>query len=317
MSFSDDGGDTWTRPATLFQATDLCNGFDPVIGRCVEDGVAGARDDLGPAPSIDIANGAPTGVGATNQIVDAWADGRGGLNHEDVLFSTSTAGGLPGTWTDPTAVEQSGDRAYYAAPAISPDGKDVYLTYNAFTTPWRFNTTDTRGLVGVVLHADVSGGTVGSFSLAHRGAVGDPRASSQNNLQAEFLGDYVYTAATNDYGVGVWNDTRNGADCPAIDAWRMSLRTSGDPLPAGASRDQEGDEDRGSDAPADPTTPAPQVACPATWGNSDIFASSIADPTPDTAAAPVTATGPAAAPAGDGSTGHDHGHGHGKGHGKH
>jgi hypothetical protein len=210
-----------------------------------------------------------------------------------------------------------GDRAYYAAPAISPDGKDVYLTYNAFTTPWRFNTTDTRGLVGVVLHADVSGGTVGSFSLAHRGAVGDPRASSQNNLQAEFLGDYVYTAATNDYGVGVWNDTRNGADCPAIDAWRMSLRTSGDPLPAGASRDQEGDEDRGSDAPADPATPAPQVACPATWGNSDIFASSIADPTPDTAAAPVTATGPAAAPAGDGSTGHDHGHGHGKGHGKH
>jgi hypothetical protein len=125
MSFSDDGGDTWTRPATLFQATDLCNGFDPVIGRCVEDGVAGARDDLGPAPSIDIANGAPTGVGATNQIVDAWADGRGGLNHEDVLFSTSTAGGLPGTWTDPTAVQLSGDRAYYAAPAISPAGGDV------------------------------------------------------------------------------------------------------------------------------------------------------------------------------------------------
>ena len=315
MSYSDDGGDTWTRPVTLFHATDLCNGFDPVIGRCVEDGVAGARDDLGPAPSIDIANGAPTGDGATNQIVDAWADGRDGLNNEHVLFTTSTAGGLPGTWTGPRAVEQSGDRAYYAAPAISPDGNDVYLTYNAFTTPWRFNTTDPRGLVGVVLHADVSDGTVGSFSLAHRGDVGDPRASSQNNLQAEFLGDYVYTAATNDYGVGVWNDMRNGADCPAIDDWRMSLRTSGEPLPAGVSREQEGDEDRGTEAAADPARPAPQVDCPPTWGNSDIYASSIADPTPETAAAPVTTAAPVAAPAGDASGGH--GQGKGKGHRKH
>ena len=53
--------------------------------------------------------------------------------------------------------------------------------------------------------------------------VGDPRTSSQNNFQAEFLGDYVYAAAIRAGAVGVWNDVRNGADCPAIDAWRLSL----------------------------------------------------------------------------------------------
>ena len=323
MSYSDDGGHTWTRPVTLFHATDLCTGFDPVILRCVEDGVAGARDDLGPAPSIDIANGAPTGIGATNQIVDAWADGRDGLNSEDVLFSTSTGGGLLGTWTAPTAIEQAGDRGYYAAPAISPDGRDVYVVYNGFTTPWRFNTTDPRGLVGVVLHADVAGGTVGAFSLLHRGAVGDPRASSQNNLQAEFLGDYVYAAATNDYGVGVWNDARNATPCDAMNVWRMSLRSTGEPIPPGFSREQQGDEDTGAPTQAgDVPVPAPGVVCPATFGNTDIYAGSFADPSADPATTTVTTasttstTSTASGGASDSSTTAtpgDQGKGHGKG----
>ncbi|MBO0787941.1 MAG: hypothetical protein J2P33_17900, partial [Actinobacteria bacterium] len=112
-------------------------------------------------------------------------------------------------------------------------------------------------LVGVMLHADVSNGMIGPFGTVARGVSGDPRASAQNDLTAEFLGDYVYTAATRTGAVGVWNDTRNGADCPAIDAWRQSLRT-GTALP----------------------TPAPQADCPAAFGNSDIFGASVSDPTP-------------------------------------
>ena len=36
--------------------------------------------------------------------------------------------------------------------------------YNAFTTPFRTNTTDPRALVGVVMHADVAGAGTGAFS---------------------------------------------------------------------------------------------------------------------------------------------------------
>jgi hypothetical protein len=315
MITSDNGGHNWSRPRHLFTAVDLCTGFDPVINRCVMDGVAGARDDLGPAPSVDIANGAPTGADATNEIVDTWADGRDGLNSEDVMFSYSTNRGE--SWASPTRIQQpSSDRGYYSAPGISPDGKDVYVVYNAFTTPWRFNTTDPRGLVGVVLHSDIgAGGAPTGFTVLHRGAVGDPRASSQNNLEAEFRGDYVYAVATRDYGAAVWNDVREGSPCAAMNAWRMSLRTTGDPIPFGADRTREGDEDEDADVPSDQPDdiprPAPNLDCPATFGNTDIFGGSYADPSAD-----ATAVATATAVQGQGSNGNGKGHGNGKGKGK-
>jgi len=255
MYKSTDGGAHFTGPALLASAVDP-GVFDPVIGRPVMDGIAGARNDLADGPSVDIANGAPTGADATNRIVLTWSDGRLGLNHEQLLLMTSTDGGA--SFSGPSAVPlTAGDRPYYTAPAISPNGTDVYITYNAFTTPYRDDTSSMRGLVGVILHADVTGGTIGAFGTLARGVVGDPRASSQNNLQAEFLGDYVYTAATRAGAVGVWNDVRNAADCPKMDTWRLSLRT-------------------GTSVPR----PAPQADCPATFGNSDIFGAAVLDPTP-------------------------------------
>jgi hypothetical protein len=291
------------------------------------DGVPGARDDLGPAPSVDIANGAPTGADATDEIVDTWADGRDGLNSEDVMFSYSTDRGE--SWASPTRIQQpSSDRGYYSAPAISPDGKDVYVVYNAFTTPWRFNTADPRGLVGVVLHSDVgANGAPAGFSVLHRGAVGDPRGSSQNNLEAEFLGDYVYAVATRDYGAAVWNDARNASPCAAMNAWRMSLRTTGEPIPFGADRSREGDEDEDADVPFDQEDavprPAPNLDCPATFGNTDIYGGSYADPSADATATATTATAAATAThgqgqkgnAGGGSNGNGNGHGNGNGKG--
>jgi hypothetical protein len=123
MIRSFDGGAHWQRPVDIFTAFDTCNAFEPSIGRCVEDGVGGARSDLSPAPSVDIANGAPSGSDASNRLVLTWVDGRDGLNHEHVLFSTSTTGG--DSWTAPRQVERAGDRGYYSAPAISPNGTDV------------------------------------------------------------------------------------------------------------------------------------------------------------------------------------------------
>lgn len=263
MVKSFNGGKSWTPPKNIGLAVDTCFSvqFDGNGFRCVEDGVAGARDDLSSAPSIDIANGAPTGTDATDEIVRTWVDGRNGVNNVPVFTSYSTDGG--NTWSTPAAQQTAGDRGYYSAVAISPGGTDAYLVYNAFTTPFRDDTTSPRGLVGVVKHADIgAGGALGAFSDLHRSPTGDPRGSAQNNLWLEFLGDYVYAVATDTYGAAVWNDTRRAADCPAIDAWRQAAQNAI------------------ANGTAVPTPPAPQQDCPATFGNSDIFGGSYADPTP-------------------------------------
>jgi hypothetical protein len=56
MFKSFDGGRSWTKMQTVRQITDPCFFVDPVYGRCVMDGFAGARTDLSATPSIDIAN---------------------------------------------------------------------------------------------------------------------------------------------------------------------------------------------------------------------------------------------------------------------
>jgi hypothetical protein len=280
MIKSTDGGSTWSRPRNLFTAYDACARFEPSIGRCVEDGVAGARDDLAPAPSVDIANGAPTGGDATDRLVMTWIDGRT-LNHEKVQFSTSTDGGA--TWSTPVDIRQPGDRGYYTAPAISPNGTDVWVVYNAWVTPFR-NTavgpfaTAGRGLEGVVEHAP-AGST--AFTEVHRGAIGDARGSSQNDLAAEFLGDYVYAAATRTYGTAVWNDVRNAADCPAIDRYRQKLHdiaveTGQQTAEAEEPRGESSGDDDAADEVAQP--PDVQEQCPANFGNSDIYGGSYPNP---------------------------------------
>jgi hypothetical protein len=255
-----DGGTSWTRPRVINEVIDPCYEleFDGASSRCVSDGIAGARNDLAASPNVSIANGAPTGAGATDEIVLTWV-GFEENRDEHVWVRYSTDGGA--SWSDPQIVESPGDRGYYSAPALSPDGTDLYLVYNAFTTPFRDDTTSVRGLVGVVLHADVGpAGAPTGWAEVHRGAVGDPRGSAQNNIIIEFLGDYVYASATNSYAVAVWQDARDAGVCPAVQTWRAAMQADPASFPEGR--------------------PAIQEECPATFGNTDIFAWSGADPTP-------------------------------------
>ncbi|HEY5903984.1 MAG TPA: sialidase family protein [Anaerolineales bacterium] len=262
MVKSYDGGHTWTPPRKISLAVDTCFllQFDGTGYRCVMDGTGGARDDLSSSPSVDIANGAPTGAGATNMMVRTWVDGRAGANHEHVMVSWSADRGT--TWTPAAPVESPGDRGYYSAISISPRGTDAYLVYNAWETPLMTPTTAPHILLGVVKHADVSSGGPGAWTELLRTPPGDARGSSQNNLWLEFLGDYVYSVATDTYGAAVWNDVRDAADCPAIDVWRQMAQeavANGTPVPP---------------------KPAPQQACPPNFGNTDIFGGSFPDPTP-------------------------------------
>ena len=253
-----DGGTSWTRPRLVASLNDSCFVVDPVIGRCVEDGVAGARNDLTGSPNVDIANGAPTGLGAPNTIVDNYITGPA-LNQERVFVRWATANEQTGkippgqgpalAWSGPQQVSTGTDRGFYTAPALSPNGSTLYVVYNAYTTLFQPTTATPRGLVGVFRSAPMSAAGPGAFTTLHRSPVGDPRASSQNDLQAEFLGDYVYADATNTYGTGVWNDVRAGQVCPALNEWRQELR----------------------DGTADEDPPNPATSCPPMFGETDIW----------------------------------------------
>jgi hypothetical protein len=249
MARSVDGGRRFGVAVPVATLT-VCGARDVVQNDLTFDGVAGARTNS--YPSVDIANGAPTGSGAPDTLVMAWCDGGAGLDHERALVQTSSDGGA--TWSALVDATQPGDRPDFPAIAIAPDGSDLYLVYMAFLDPWRTSTADPRQMQGVVRHADAAGG---AWTTLHRGTLGDARGSSANTLTSEFLGDYTGIVASNGYAAAVWTDVRDAAVCPAVDAFRQTL----------------------ADGAAGPR-PAPGTDCPATFGNSDIVGGAFADPTP-------------------------------------
>ena len=242
-----DGGATFTRPQVA-AVVGQTGQFDPVQGRFTIDGVAGSRTST--FPSFDVANGAPSGRGATNELLLTWSDARAGANLEQAFLEDSTDGGR--TFSAPVAISEAGDRANQPAIAITPDGSQAWLTYNAYLQPWQATTSAARLEQGVVRMAAISHGVPGAFSTVLRGEAGDARGSSANSLTAEFLGDYNDIKASGSGAVAVWNDVRNAAVCPAVDTFRQSL-ANGSPIPA----------------------PAPGSGCPAMFGNSDIFSGSF------------------------------------------
>jgi hypothetical protein len=292
MARSFDGGQTFERPRIVASVID-CGQFDPATGRLSFDGVAGARTDS--FPSVDIANGAPTGYPQphNDKIVMTWCNGPTPTNttpgpNEQALVQWSMSRGE--SWSGPVNAAAANDRPDFPAVAISPDGTDVYVTYEAFHAPWQSTTAAPRMQEGAVRHANFVGTTLDAFADLHRGQPGDARGSSQNNLAAEFLGDYNYAAATNDFAVAVWNDVRQAADCPAVDAYRTAFVAfvggggqAEDEEVAEARREEE-EKDKQPAAPSPPTAPEPNNDCLQTpdlaFGNSDIWGGSYPDPTP-------------------------------------
>jgi hypothetical protein len=250
-----DGGKSFEKARVIATFTP-CGVFDPPNGTLSFDGIAGAR--TGSEPIADIANGAPAGSDATNEIVLTYCDGATptdtspGSNERAVVIYSTDGGN---TFQSAGNAADAGDRPDFPAVSISPDGKNVWLDYDAFLQPWQSTTSAPRMVQGVVRHATITAGTPSVFADVHRGPAGDSRGSSANDLTSGFLGDYNYTAATRAAGIAVWNDVRNAADCPAIDAYRESL----------------------VGGPAAPR-PSPNTDCPATFGNSDIWGGSFPNP---------------------------------------
>jgi hypothetical protein len=141
----------------------------------------------------------------------------------------------------------------YTAAAVSPAGDRAYVVYEAITSPWAgSDVSSPRPYHGVFMTAPLSGSGPGPWSVSYNGPFGDLRATFPGHvLWQERVGDYVYAAASREYGIGTWIDTRNAAVCGPIQDWRGQSLAAGQPV-----------------IPA----PWPLADCPATFGNSDVWA---------------------------------------------
>ncbi|MFL5828157.1 MAG: sialidase family protein [Thermoleophilaceae bacterium] len=248
LTRSTNGGRSFERPFAIAPVTDVGQP-DPVTGDFVFDGNAGTRTDS--FPSVDIANGAPTGgTSASNTIAVTWSDGTKNNEKAVVIYSNDRGD----TWSDPDPVSAGGDRADFPAVALSPNGDHAFVVYDGFTENFKNDiegSANDRPFQGVIRTGDPAQGS--TWTTKYRGPTGDARASSANALDSEFIGDYNWIAATNSFAIGVFNDARNGDACAAIDHYRQQL----------------------IDGSTTAVAPAPN-SCGNRFGNSDIYSEKVA-----------------------------------------
>ncbi len=183
-------------------------------------------------PSVDI--------GPNGKVYVAWTDFRKG--HGQVMLTTSSNGGA--TWTAASvALNVSGRNAFFPGVAVSPDGQKVSVATQALDA-MPAGTAPGAGVVHYDSYfAESVGGGAFSSPLKISTHNSDPDGSSTNSLGAQFQGDYNTLISDNQHAWFIWTDARAATPCAAVDAYRA--RTA-----------------------AKPNVPS---ACPATFGNTDIF----------------------------------------------
>ena len=288
VAFSDDGGKTWSTERQLSAAQNIglggrqgstvrtgpdgtvyvvwedsdVNGFKQVVAVSHDGGVSFSRpidiarvhDIQDPIPGANFRdNSFPSlavdqGTGAV--FVD-WADLRNGTGR--IVISKSSDHGS--TWSTPAVVSPAADGyAFFQGLDVAPNGR-VDVGYQALeataTGPAAYGTGNAT--IDSFYVQSANGGATWSASTKVSSVSSDPAASAQNNLARQFWGDYNTLVSTSANAFFIYTDSRNGAGCAAVDAFQHGVDGSG-PVTA---------------------KPAPGNVCPAQFGNTDVFVSTI------------------------------------------
>jgi hypothetical protein len=238
VAVSKDGGNTFTAPITVSGVTDYPLTGTPFDVVDLFNRVPGmsARVDCYPHPAAD-----PT---STNVWV-VWCDFTNGVG---TVKGAVSADGI--NWTTFDVAGVRGRNAFFPAVDVSPTGL-VSVAFDALTAPPATDLWQTGVQVYDNYYVQRTPAAA-SFTAPVRvsSASSNPEVSGYNNLQEQFLGDYIDIAAGPSTSTVVWTDARNGALCQAVSAYRAAVYSGSKTAVA----------------------PNPDTACPAGFGETDTYA---------------------------------------------
>jgi hypothetical protein len=218
MVFSKDGGDHWSarqyvqRLFTTAEKRRSPPGCGCGVVNPGNEGQALRTGDVIPEVAID-----PN----TGQLYVIWQDGRPNGFQNDMLYaSTSTAGGLTGTWSTPKLVNPISDKAAFTASIAVNGSGQVGVTYYDFTPPltspdilltdmWFTQTNGpglgfgARTLIGGPFNMEAAPVARGLFTGDYQGLAaqvanrhGDRKQNSRGDSENRFIALFVMTNCT-------------------------------------------------------------------------------------------------------------------------
>lgn len=212
VATSTDGGQTFSAPITIAQVTDYPLTGTPFDVVDLFNRVPGmsARVDCYPHPAADP---------SSTRVYVVWCDFSSG--HGVVKGAVSLNGS---TWTQlGTIASVSGRNAFFPEASVAPNGT-VSLTFDALTQPPANNPWQTGVQVYDNYFAESpTGGLAFGAPMRVSTASSNPDGSSYNNLQEQFIGDYIDIVAGPTSAYLVWTDARNATSCQAVDDYRNAV----------------------------------------------------------------------------------------------
>jgi hypothetical protein len=239
VALSKNGGATFSAPITIAGVTDYPLSGTPFDVVDLFNRVPGmsARVDCYPHPASDPAS--------TNVYV-VWCDFSGGVGTVKAAVSGDGV-----NWTQLGTIAQlPGRNAFFPAVDVSPTGL-VAVAFDALTAPPAGDPWQTGVQVYDNYYVEKRVGA-GSFTtpLKVSTASSNPEGSAYNNLQEQFIGDYIDVAAGPTISTVVWTDARNASLCAAVSAYQAAVYAGSKTAVA----------------------PNPDTACPTSFGNTDTYA---------------------------------------------